>query len=179
MSATIRRRGLAVLAGLALVVTAASASLAAPSRNHFAGDFDLVRDDGVVAGRVTAQLFDPTESRLVPGSYDFVGDPGNDIRESHSQLGVVDWWYDANNPEPGLGGSNVAFAEGVECLYLSPGESLCHQFAVMFIDVLDPALPDQVAFADHRVNGDPAEDWDFDMWYSVGAGDFVLHYAGA
>lgn len=175
MSATIRRRGLAVLAGLALVVTAASASLAAPSKNHFLGDFDLVTGDGVTAGHVTAQLFDPTASRLVPGSYDFIGVPGWGIRESHSQLGSVQWWFDADNPAPGLGGSNVAFAEGVECLYFGPNDSFCHQFAVMFIDDIDPSLPDQVAFADHQADGG----WVFDMWFTVGAGDFVLHLAGA
>jgi hypothetical protein len=179
MTSTIRRRSLALIAGLVLVATAATSSLAAPSRNHFSGDFDLVTGDGVIAGHVTAQLFEPTDSRLVPGSYDFVGVPGWGIRESHSQIGVVNWWYDANNPEPGLGGSNVAFAEGVECLYFGPGDSFCHAFAVMFVDVIDPSLPNQVAFADHHVNGDPSAEWEFDMWFTVGAGDFVLRYVGA
>lgn len=179
MTSTIGRRSLAVLAALALVATAATSSLAAQSKNHFSGDFDLVNGEGVVVGHVTAQLFDATESRLVPGSYDFAGAPGNYIRESHSQLGVVQWWYDANHPEPGLGGSNVAFAEGVECMYYGPGESFCHAFAVQFVDPLDPTLPNEVAFADHRLNGDPEADWDFTMWFTVGAGDFVLRYVGA
>lgn len=177
MTSTNRRRSLALIAGLVLVATATASSLAA-AKNHFSGDFDLLTGDGVTAGHVTAQLFDPTEARLVPGSYDFAGVPGWGIREAHSQLGVVQWWYDANHPEPGLGGSNVAFAEGVECLYFGPNDTFCHAFAVMFIDVLDPSLPNQVAFADHRLNGDPGAEWEFDMWFTVGAGDFVLRYAG-
>lgn len=72
------------------------------------------------------------------------------------------------------GGSNVAFAEGVECWYNAPGDSACGPFAVMFIDDLDPSLPDQVAYANTRLeNGE----WDFHHWFWVGKGAFEVRVA--
>lgn len=173
------RRVLALLAAVGLVASLAASSVAAAPtvpRNSFVGDFALLDEGtGAVVGYVTAQLSPATDQRLVPGHYDFYGVPGNWILESHSQIGRVDFWFDPDNPGPGLGGSNVAFAEGVECLYLNPGDSICHEFAVMFIDDLDPALPDQVAFA----NRNPSTgDWDFNWWYHVGKGSFVLNFRG-
>lgn len=174
------RRLLPLLTTVGLVASLAASSVAAAPvvpRNSFIGDFELVDGgSGAVVGRITAQLSLPTDQRLVPGRYDFYGAPGNWIRESHSQIGSVQFWFDPNNPAPGLGGSNVAFAEGVECLYLNPGDSRCHEFAVMFVDDLDPALPDQVAFANRNPD---TGDWDFNWWYQVGKGAFVVSYSGS
>jgi hypothetical protein len=173
------RRMMALIATVGLVASLAASSVAAAPvvpRNSFVGDFEFVEEGtGAVVGYVTAQLSLPTTQRLVPGHYDFYGVPGNWIRESHAQIGRVEFWFDPAHPGPDLGGSNVAFAEGVECLYLNPGDSICHEFAVMFIDDLNRALPDQVAFA----NRDPdTGEWAFDWWYHVGKGSFVLSYSG-
>jgi hypothetical protein len=174
------RRLAALLAAIALTASLAGSSLAAtgPEKNSFVGDFDQVDESGLVYGHITAQLRVPTWQRLVPGSYDFKGAPDNPfgIRESHAQIGHVGFWFDPNHPEPGGLGSNVAFGEGVECVYFEPGNTACHEFAVMFIDPLDPALPNQVAFANAH---DPESgEWDFAYWYLVGDGDFVLKYFG-
>jgi hypothetical protein len=176
----VMRRVAALLAAIALTASLAGSSLAAtsPTRNSFIGDFDQVDENGLVYGHITSQLQMPTAQRLVPGSYDFRGSPDNPfgIRESHAQIGHAGFWFDPNHPEPGGQGSNVAFGEGVECVYFEPGNTACHEFAVMFIDPLDPALPDQVAFA----NGHDPEtgEWDFAYWFLVGKGDFVLKYFG-
>jgi hypothetical protein len=118
----------------------------------------------------------PTDQRLVPGNYDFKGVPGNAIRESHSVIGNTNFWFDPGN----YGGANVAFGEGAECIYYGPNNTFCHEIAVMFIDNLDPAAPNQVAFADVRYADGPHKgDWDFDngYWFWVGKGDFVLKLA--
>lgn len=164
----------AALVGLAFWVPALAS--AAP-RNSFTGDFDLVVEwTDEVVGHVKASLFDPTDQRLVPGSHDFRGVPGNPIRESHAQFGNAGWWHDPNHPEPGVGGANVGLAEGVECLYFGPNDTACYPWAVMFIDVLDPAYRDQVAYAGSR-NPDTGE-WEFQHWFWVGKGEFNLRLAG-
>jgi hypothetical protein len=154
------------------------ATIDAASRSAFSGDFDVVAEGSrQLIGHVKASTFVPTEQRLVPGSFDWKGAPGRPVRESHAMFSRVDFWFDPNNPAPGLGGSNVAFAEGVECVYLTPGDAGCTEFAVMFIDDLDPSLPNQVAFSNGR---DPATgDWNFDQWYWVGAGDFSLRFVAS
>ena len=167
------RRLIALFGAIALTASLTGSSLAAVPRSSFTGDFDLLPDGGGPAvGHITAELFEPTERRLVPGAYDFKGVPGNQIRESHSVIGSTQFWYDPGN----LGGSNVAFAEGAECIYYGPGDTFCHEIAVMFIDVLDPSHSDQVAFG----NRDPdTGEWAFDWWFWVGKGDFVLKLAGS
>jgi hypothetical protein len=60
-------------------------------------------------------------------------------------------------------------------VYFEPGNTACHEFAVMFIDPLDPALPDQVSFANER---DEFGDWIWNWWFNVGNGEFVLRFYG-
>jgi hypothetical protein len=165
-----------VLMGAALTVTMGAASVWAGPKSSFVGDFDLVEQGtGVVVGHITASVFEPTAQRLVPGSYDFVGASGNAIKESHGVLGSSGFWFDPNHPEADLGGSTVAFASGAECIYFGPNDTFCHEWAVMFIDVVDPSFPDQVAFAGR----DPVTgDWAFDYWFWVGSGEFHLRLAG-
>ena len=171
------RRAAAVLlaCGLSASLALAGVVSAAP-RSSFSGDFEVVGGDGAVLARVKATTFEPTEQRIVPGTYEFVGVPGFMYRQIHAQVGGVDYWHDPNHPAPGMGGSNVAFAEGVQCAYLDVGVSDCGDWAVMFIDVLDPSQPNQIAFADDR---DPSTgDWTFDIWNTVGKGEFNVRVAG-
>lgn len=174
------RRFVAVFAAVVLVGALAGSSVAASPtpRNTFYGDFEQVSTDGsgYVWGRITAQLFMPTDQRVVPGSYAgvFVADNPLGIRESHAQLGTVHFWHDAGH----LGGANVAFASGVICDYVELNNAVCQRFAVQFVDVLDPTLPDEVAYSTQQLaNGD----WDFgpgSFWLLVGKGDFVLKFSG-
>jgi hypothetical protein len=172
------RRVLALIAAIVLVGSLAGSSLAAGTpQNSFTGDFDLMAEDGPLLGHVTAKLFEPTDQRLVPGAYDFMGAPSNWIRESHAQIGGIDFWYDPNHEPNGaaIRGANVAFGWGVECIYVGPGDSICHDFAVMFIDNVDPSVPNQVAFANSKLdNGE----FDFQYWQVAGKGSFVLKYSG-
>jgi hypothetical protein len=186
MTSTTRRRSLAVLGALALVATAATSSLAVSStpRSSFNGDFDVLLDTDagkVLLGHATAQLFEPTNQRLVPGTFDFVGAPDNAIRESHAQIGQVDFWDDPDHwsSDASSPGATVAFAEGVECVYFEPGVTDCHPWAVMFIDNDDPGARNEVAFAISKVaDGEHAGQWDFVYWQWVGDGSFVLKYSG-
>jgi hypothetical protein len=169
------RRIVSLLAALALVAGLAGSSVAASgAKSSFVGDFDLLTfdqstEDWTLLGHASAQLFEPTDQRLVPGRYDFKGAAGNPIRESHAQIGRVDFWFDDFNRPP----TNVALGEGVECVYYGPNVADCHPWAVMFVDNLDPAAADEVAFAISKLtNGD----WDFQYWQVVGKGDFVLKY---
>jgi hypothetical protein len=165
-------------AAVALLVTMGGSSLTAgAARNSFVGDFDLVYEGTTtVQGRVKAVTFEPTSQRLVPGSFDFRGAADFFVRETHALISGVDYWHDPNHPEPGVGGSNVAFAEGTECYYIAAGEAGCHDWAVMFIDVLDSSYPDQVAFA---TSHDPdTGEWNFDSWMWVGRGDFSVRVSG-
>jgi hypothetical protein len=170
------RRLAGLVAGLTLVGTMTGSSVAATAKSSFVGDFDLIDSDtGAVVGHIKASTFAPTSQRLVPGSYDFKGAGGVDVQEAHALVADTAFWFDPGNPAPGLGGSNVAFAEGVECQYYGPGATDCHDWAVMFIDDIAPYLPDQVAFA----RRDPATgDWDFAEWFWVGRGEFTLRLAG-
>jgi len=164
------RRIVSLLAALALVAGLAGSSVAASGpKSSFVGDFDLLTADGTLLGHASAQLFEPTDQRLVPGRYDFKGAADNTIRESHAQIGRVDFWYDDYLRPP----TNVAFGEGVECVYYGPNDADCHPWAVMFVDNLDPAARDEVAFAISKLTDG---DWDFQYWQFVGKGEFVLKY---
>lgn len=182
MTSTNRRRSVAVLAALALLATAATSSLAssATPKSSFNGDFDILVDTDsgrVLFGHATVQLFVPTNQRLVPGTFDFVGAPDNAIRESHAQIGLVSfgdapdhWSSEASYP-----GAKVANAEGVECVYFEPDVADCHPWAAMFIDNDDPAAHNELAFA---ISKNADGDWEFVYWQWVGDGSFVLKYAG-
>ena len=143
------RRTFALLAGLVLVASLAAPSLAAgASKSSFQGDFDLLADDGTVLGHATAQLFMPTDQRLVPGRYDFVGAATNPVRESHMQVGNAHFWFDPGHMPNGatIPGGYVARAEGVECAYSGPNDTACHDLAIQFVDNVDPSVRDEVMF---------------------------------
>jgi hypothetical protein len=99
------RRFVALLsAGVLVTSLAASSVSAAPAarRNSLVANFQAI--DGQtqkVIGRLTVQLFEPSEQQLVPGHYDFYGVPGYPVRESHAQLGSVRFGYDPTAGNPG------------------------------------------------------------------------------
>jgi hypothetical protein len=170
------RRFVALLTAGVLVASLGASSVSAapplpPKVNSFVGSFGLA-EEGTWHnwGLVVASLNMPTDSRLVPGTYNLYGSRDNTIREDHAVIGDAQFWYDANN-QPG--GSNVAFGQGTHCIYYGPNNTTCDPFAVMFIDNRDPKLPDQVAFANHK---DANDQWAFDYWYWVGPGLFKLTY---
>lgn len=172
------RRLVALLFAAVLVASLAASSVAAAPaapQNRLVANFQAI--DGLtnkVIGRVTAQLFEPSERQLVPGSYDFYGAPGWPVRESHAQLGSVGFWYDPNAGGEGYG-ANVAYAEGVMCDYAEPNVPNCHEIYLWFVDVLDPAgRPDYLDTNDHNPGSDP---WDGTSW-GVGKGAFVLRFNG-
>ena len=168
------RRFVALLSAVLLVASVAGSAAATsvvPDSSSFVGNFEMLNPDGTSAGWAKVQIQMPTEQRLVPGSYDFVGANGNSIREGHAVLGIAGFWHDsiAN------GGSNVAYTEGVECLYTDPGAKYCHAFTGMFVDVLDREAPDYVVFEGQ--NPDTLA-WD-EFFFYVGKGTFVLRCVGS
>ncbi len=176
------RRSLVLVSASVLACSLATASaVAAPAgKNGLVASFQAV-SGGEVIGSVSAQLFEPSEGRLVPGFYDFQGAPGWPVREAHAQLGKVLFYYDpaAGNPGGWTGpdlGANVAYAEGVICEYSVPNEPNCHDIYLWFVDVLDPAgRPD---YLDTNVHLGTVGEWDGTSW-GVGKGAFVLSYAGS
>jgi hypothetical protein len=166
------RRIAAFLAALALVASVAGSSLAADPapRSSFHGDFDLLAEDGTLLGHANAQLFQPTDQRLVPGRFDFMGAAGNPILESHAVIGNAHFWYDPGHLPNGatIPGAHVARGEGVECVYLGPNQTDCHGWAVQFVDNVDPSVRDEAMF--------------FGSWgvatQFVGNGGFVLRFSG-
>ena len=178
------RRFVALLSAVALVASLAASSVSAASagpKNSLVANFQAI--DGQtqqVIGRVTVQLFEPSEQRLVPGSYDFYGAPGYPVRESHAQLGKARFWYDpaAGNPGGWVGpdfGANVAYAEGVMCDYAEPNVPTCHPIYLWFVDVLDAA--GRVDYLDTNTYTPTVGDWDGTSW-DVGPGAFVLTHQG-
>jgi hypothetical protein len=170
------RRIVVLAAVVGLLASLATASLAtAAAKSSFVGDFDVVSEwDREVLWHVTAQTFEPTAQRLVPGDYVAKGVVEWAADEVHAQIAHVAYWFDPNHPGPGLGGANVAFADGVECVYLAPGDASCGPFAVMYIDNLDPAQPDQVAYGNTKLE---TGEWDFQYWFWVGKGTFQVRIA--
>jgi hypothetical protein len=169
------RRPIALAAAVVLAASLAGSSVASTSASklRFTGDFVQLSDAGEAMGRITAQLFEPTQQQLVPGSYDFVGAPGNGVRESHAVIGHTAFWFDPGHE----GGSNVAYGDGVECVFFGVNDSVCHEWAVMFIDPVDGSVPNQVAFSIVR---DASGAFDFNTetgmawWYTVGHGDWEM-----
>jgi len=177
-----RRRFVALLsAGVLVAGLAASSVSAAPAApgNSLVANFQAI--DGQtqeVIGRVNVQLFEPSEQRLVPGFYDFYGVPGYPVRESHAQLGHVQFGYSTNAGNPGgwTGDdfdANVAYAEGVICDYAEPNVPNCHDIYLWFVDVLDPA--GRADYLDTNTYIPGADPWDGTSW-NVGKGSFVLNY---
>lgn len=165
------RRMFAVAAAVILTAGLAGSSLAStPSpKLGFIGNF-VELSDGTNLGRITAQLSEPTEQNLVPGTFEFIGAPGYFIRESHAVIGHTAFWFDPNHD----GGSNVAYGDGVECVFFGVNDSDCHEWAVQFVDPVDPSIPNQVAFSLTR---DASGAFDFgegSFWYTVGRGDWVM-----
>lgn len=113
----------------------------------------------------------------MPGTYDFAGAAGNEIREAHAQVGVAHFAYAAEHWANGAAypGANVASFEGVECVYYAPNNADCHAVSAMFIDPLDPAGWHEAAFATQR---DADGQWNYDRWYRVGAGGLNLRFSG-
>jgi hypothetical protein len=177
------RRLVALLsAGVLVASLAASSVSAAPAapENSLVANFQAIEGGtNKVIGRVTVQLFAPSERHLVPGFYDFYGVPGYPVRESHAQLGRVEFWYDpaAGNPGGYEGppdfGANVAYAEGVMCDYAEPNVPNCHPIYLWFVDVLDPA--GRADYLDTNTYTPTVGDWDGTSW-NVGKGAFVLTY---
>ena len=176
------RRFVALLSvGILVASLTASSVSAAPGapKNRLVADFQAI-SNGVVIGRVSAQLFEPSEQQLVPGHYDFYGAPGSPIRESHAQLSRVEFWYDpaAGNPGGWEGpdyGANVAYAEGVMCDYTEPNVPNCHPIYLWFVDVLDPA--GRADYLDTNTYTPTVGEWDGTSW-AVGPGASVLTYHG-
>ena len=176
------RRLVALLsAGVLVASLAASSVSAAPAapKNSLVANFQAIEGGtNKVIGRVTVQLFEPSEQRLVPGFYDFYGVPGYPVRESHAQLGKVDFWYDeaAGNPGDWTGddvGANVAYAEGVICDYAEPNVPNCHPIYLWFVDVV--GLGGRADYLDTNIVNPGANPWDGTSW-NVGKGSFVLTY---
>lgn len=168
------RRTPAALAALMLVGSLAGASLATDGvpRSFFQGSFDLLDENGTLLGHATASLFEPTGQRLVPGSYDFKGAPGNPagILESHAVIGSAHFWFDplflpngATTP-----GAYVGRADGVECVYRGPNDTDCHQLGIQYVDNVDPSVLDEVQFYGY---------WG-EVTQFVGAGGFTLRFSG-
>lgn len=170
------KRAAGLVASLVLVAITAGTALGAGPRSSFNGDFDLLDPaTGLVVGHVVAQLGIPSDQKLVAGVHDFVGVPGNWIRETHGQMSYADFWYDPNHPFSGSGGSNVAYGEGVECVYFGPNDTHCNgRWYVMFVDPIDPSFPDQVVYGNRNEAGETT----FEAWHEVGRGGFSLRYGG-
>lgn len=176
------RRLVALVAAMLLVASLTGSSLAAaggPKSSSLSGSFDLLTGDDppVLLGHAIVQLFEPTEQRLVPGSYDFIGAAGNPILESHAQIGQTHFGFAAEHWAIGAAypGANIAIGEGVECVYYGPNETDCHGFAVEFIDPLDPAGRHEAVFANQK---DEDGNWMFEYWQTVGTGNFSLRFSG-
>jgi len=176
------RRLVALLSAVVLVASLAGSAAATPEVRQvssFVGNFEMLNPDGTAAGWANVEIRVPTDQSLVPGSYDFRGTKGWPIREGHAVLGSAGFWFDFGHGAD----SNVAYTEGVECLYTDPGAKYCHAFTGMFVDVLDPAATDWVEFQGqdpNNPNHDPNDPttWEKFFFY-VGNGSFVLRCVGS
>jgi hypothetical protein len=124
---------------LAAISVAGVSAASTPSVSRATIDA-TVAIDGRIVGTMAADLAVPGGKVLSPGTYGFEGAAGNDIVASASAVGYIDFWRDDNHE----GGSDVAYVEGAECLYFGPNNASCGTFRLMFVDVDDPAILDQV-----------------------------------
>jgi hypothetical protein len=166
------RRFLALLAAGVLVAGLAASSVAAAGQqlkpNSFVGDFDMIAGDGTVVAHVVANLQEPTDGRLVPGSVDIYW-ASRDIRESHAQ--VLETYFWPLDPEPTEGRQVGAFVYGSLCDYVGPQAGSCQPFAMVFVDTVDKAFRNHVGFSV------PGSTTCCDgAWYDVGRGAFALTY---
>jgi hypothetical protein len=176
------RRFVALFVSAVLVLSlAVSGATAAPKReNSFHGSFDITDWDGTVVGHVKADFREPTESRVVPGTLDvtwvsgarfpFVQQP-YEVDESHAQL-VAAWF--------GTGDLGDTFREwgvsGYVCDYSAPWNANCHDFSMVFQKDVNVEYKGNVGFADTMKPAN--QGYDYDEWFPVGKGSFVLHYVG-
>ena len=60
---------------------------------------------------LSAKMSVPTDSKLVSGSFDFNGSPGNPLLESHGQISIAGFYYDPNHEPNGstIKGASVAY----------------------------------------------------------------------
>jgi hypothetical protein len=176
------RRLLALVSAVVLVASLAGSAAATPAQprdSSFVGNFEMINpDDGTAVGWATVEIRVATEKNLVPGFYDFHGAKGFPIREGRAVLGHTGFWFDFGHAAD----SNVAYTEGVECLYTDPGAKDCHAFTGMFVDVLDPAESDWVEFQTQdpfNASHDPNDPTTWDKFqFLVGKGAFVLNCIG-
>jgi hypothetical protein len=171
------RRLVALLSAGVLVASLAASSTAAAtsSKNMFVGNFEAIDfGTGLVIGRVTADLVEPTDRRLVAGTYDFTGAPGFGVLAGHGQLAIGRFGYEPN-ARPGVSGANFAEGTGVECDYYAPNRAICREWLIQFLDFVEPGIPSQIDVATR----DPISgEWSGWTSYEVGKGAFVLTYAG-
>ena len=169
---TLMRRVLGLIGAIVLAGSLASSSLAVEpvgQPDMFVGSFEEIsQQTGAVVSTVNTEIRRPTTANLVPGKLDAYGPNG----EFHAIFARSSFWYDPDY----AGGSRVASAEGVGCGFFKSGApAFCSEYVVMAIDVDDPAVPDQFAFALER-DSDGGWIWNPSRWYDVGKGSFVLHY---
>jgi hypothetical protein len=139
------RRIVALAAAAMLVASLASTSLAAapPTANRFVGDFDIVDFDLTTQlGHVQANFTQPSSGKLVPGTVDITW-IGGDIRETHTQLVDTEFgemtWADPYSPT-GEFHAIFARATGSRCDYRGVGDATCEPFAMIFLQITDPAV---------------------------------------
>jgi hypothetical protein len=168
------RRFLALLSAGVLVASLAASSVAAAAQhgkpNSFSGDFDMIAWDGTVVANVVANLKEPTDGQLVPGTVDIYWASG-DVRESHAQVVKAYFWTLTNDPVEGR--QIGALVYGSLCDYLGPQAGSCRPFAMVFVDTVRGNFRNHVGFSlpGSTVCCDGP-------WYDVGRGDFVLNYTG-
>jgi hypothetical protein len=177
------RAVLAFLAGVCLVASVASVSLAAapPNANRFVGQFDIVDWDLTsVIGHVDANFSEPTSSRLVPGTIDITWAEGSRFRETHAQLVDADFgemtWEDPFSPT-GTFHAIYALATGYRCDYTGMREATCEPFAMMFQHITEYGGPtaDKVGFS---VPGSSVC-CDGDWWPTAKGGAWALSFVNS
>ena len=170
----------AVTVGLALVGSLVTTSLAAvpPNADRFVGQFDIVDWDlTTVIGHVEANVSEPTNSQLVPGTIDITWARGSAVRETHAQLVDVDFgemtWEDPYSPT-GTFHAIYALARGYRCDYTGVREATCESFAMIFQQITEFGGPtaDKVGFS---VSGSQ-ECCDGSWWPAAKTGAWALTY---
>jgi hypothetical protein len=173
-------RPFATLFGAAVLIGSLSSSsvTAAPvgPANSLVGNFDLIDWSDNVVGHVITEFQGPTSQQEARGHFDVTWVPGASfpftqqdppIIESHAQLDAA--WF-------GPGESGIS---GDICDVNGLGISSCHDFSVVFVEDLAAPGTGVVGFADSLL-GDPEHPWwyDYDVFYRIGHGAFVVQYIG-